>query len=269
MRSLFALCVAAGALTGQGILDRLPPETGIQHASGQNVQPFFEGWQRYPDGSVSMWFGYLNRNFKEQVDVPVGPDNFFSAAADQGQDRGQPTHFYPRRQQFVFKVDLPKDWDKDKKLVWTVTAHGRTSSAIGWMQPEWEVDDGVRQMNVSLGSTPPVDPPNQAPKITGSSDQTIELGKPLKLAASATDDGLPKARGPRGTGLSIRWIVFRAPGAVNFDPENTPRVSGKPVDLTTEATFAAPGIYWLRAIASDGMLETNLDVRVTVTPLAR
>src|SRR5579862_201135 len=269
MRSLFALCVAAAALTGQGILDRLPPETGIQHASGQNVQPFFEGWQRYSDGSVSMWFGYLNRNFKEQVDVPVGPDNFFNAAADQGQDRGQPTHFYPRRQQFVFKVDLPKDWDKDKKLVWTVTAHGRTSSAIGWMQPEWEVDDGVRQMNVSLGSTPPVDPPNQAPKITGSSDQTTELGKPLKLAASATDDGLPKARGPRGTGLSIRWIVFRAPGSVNFDPENTPRVSGKPVDLTTEATFAAPGIYWLRAIASDGMLETNLDVRVRVTPLAR
>jgi hypothetical protein len=265
MRILIATAAGAMALCGQGILDRLPPETGIQHAAGQNVQPFFEGWQRFPDGSISMWFGYLNRNFKEQVDVPVGPDNSFN----DNQDHGQPTHFYPRRQQFVFKVDLPKDWNKDKKLVWTVTAHGRTSSAIGWMQAEWEVDDGVRQMNVSLGATPPVDPPNEAPQIKGSPDQMVELGKPLKLTASATDDGLPKARGTRGTGLSIRWIVFRAPAAVNFDPESTPRVVGKPVELTTEATFAAPGAYWLRAIASDGMLETNHDVKVTVTAPAR
>jgi hypothetical protein len=265
MRVYFVLVCAALALPAQGILDRLPPETGIQHAAGQNVQPFFEGWQKYPDGSISMWFGYLNRNFKEQVDVPIGPDNNF----DSGGDRGQPTHFYPRRQQFVFKVDLPKDWDKSKKLIWTVTAHGRTSTAVGWMQPEWEVDDGVRQMNVSLGATPPADPPNQAPQIWGTADQTVELGKSLKLTAEATDDGLPKARGPRGTGLWLRWIVFRAPGDVTFDPDNTPRVIGKPIDLTTEATFSAPGVYWLRAIASDGMLESNHDVRVTVTAPAR
>jgi len=265
MRILFACMIAGTLLSAQGVLDRLPPETGIQHASGQNVQPFFEGWQRYPDGSISMWFGYLNRNFKEQVDVPIGPDNSF----DPGGDRGQPTHFYPRRQQFVFKIDLPKDWDKERKLVWTLTAHGRTSKAVGWMQPEWEVDDGVRQMNVSFGSTPPVDPPNEAPTITGSADHTIELGKSLKLTASATDDGLPKGRGPRGTGVWIRWIVFRAPGNVSFDPERTPRVAGKPVELTTEATFSAPGVYWLRAIASDGMLETNHDVKVTVTSPAQ
>lgn len=265
MRILLAAIASAVALLAQGVLDRLPPETGIQHAAGQNVQPFFEGWQRYPDGSISMWFGYLNRNFKEQVDVPIGPDNSF----EPGGDRGQPTHFYPRRQQFVFKVDLPKDWDKDKKLIWTVTAHGRTSAATGWMQPEWEVDDGVRQMNVSLGSTPPVDPPNLAPTITGSPDQTVEAGKPLKLTASSTDDGLPKARGPRGTGLWIRWTVFRGPGVVNFDPEITPRVAGKPVELATEATFSAPGVYWLRAIASDGMMETNHDVKVTVTARSR
>lgn len=264
MRIGIGLICSVAALSAQGVLDRLPPETGIHYAAGQNVQPFFEGWQRYPDGSVSMWFGYLNRNFKEQVDVPVGVENSF----DPGVDRGQPTHFYPRRQQFVFKVDLPKDWDKDKKLTWTVTAHGRTSKAVGWMQPQWEVDDGVREMNVSLGATPPFDPPNQAPKITGSADQTVEFGKPLKLSAAATDDGLPKPRGPRG-GLWVRWIVFRAPGDVRFDPENTARVIGKPVDSTTEATFSAAGVYWLRAIASDGMLETNLDIKVTVTAPVR
>ena len=68
---------------------------------------------------------------------------------------------------------------------------------------------------------------------------------------------------------TLSWIVFRAPGSVGFDPESTPRIAGKPVELTTEATFSAPGVYWLRAIASDGMLETNHDVKVTVTALTK
>ena len=255
------LLAIPASLGAQGIASQLP-EIGIQHASGQNVQPFFEGWQRNPDGGISMWFGYLNRNFKEHVDIPIGPENAF----EPGGDRGQPTHFYPRRQQFVFKIDLPKDWDKDRKIVWTLTAHGRTSIATGWMQPEWEVDDGVRQMNISLGATPPL--VNAAPSISGSPDQAIEAGKSLKLSASATDDGLPKPRGPRAGGLWIRWILYRGPAEVEFDPERTTPVRDKPVEMATEATFSAPGTYWLRAIASDGMLESNHDVRVTVTPAA-
>jgi len=120
-------------------------------------------------------------------------------------------------------------------------------------------------MNLSFGATPPLDPPNLAPVLTASGDQNIEAGKPLKLTASATDDGLPKPRGPRAGGLWIRWIVYRAPGEVIFDPDRTTPVRGQPAELSTEATFSAPGTYWLRVIASDGMLETNHDVRVTVT----
>jgi hypothetical protein len=29
------------------------------------------------------------------------------------------------------------DWGK-KELVWTVTIHGKTERAVGWLQPEWE-----------------------------------------------------------------------------------------------------------------------------------
>ena len=110
----------------------LPDDTQFGRAGGQNVQPFYEGWQRQADGHVVMWFGYLNRNFQEQLDVPVGPNNRFDLQADMG----QPTHFYPRRSLFVFKVPLPDKWPADKRLVWTVTAHGKTSVASGWMQPE-------------------------------------------------------------------------------------------------------------------------------------
>ena len=256
-----AVLVACVLACAQSLKDQLPPEIRVQRTAGDSVQPVFDGWQRFPDGTVSMWFGYYNRNSQEQVDVAVGRDNSFSGAAT---DRGQPTHFYPKRHQYVFKVDLPKDWDQSAKLTWTLTAHGETCTAIGWLQPEWQVDDGVRQMNAGGGGlAPPADPPNTAPKITGgSSDQTVTLGNPVKLTASATDDGIPKPRGPRG--LSIRWILYRGPGTVSFSPSQG-TIAGPSVQSTTEATFTAPGTYWLQAIASDSLLETVHNIRVTVT----
>ncbi len=47
----------------------------VQYARGQNVAPVFEGWERNPDGTFNMVFGYLNRNYEEEIDIPVGPDN--------------------------------------------------------------------------------------------------------------------------------------------------------------------------------------------------
>jgi len=51
-----------------------------------------------------MLFGYMNRNWEEEVVVPVGPNNNLTPGQP---DQGQPTHFYPRRQRFVFKVTVP------------------------------------------------------------------------------------------------------------------------------------------------------------------
>jgi len=247
----------------QTFKDQLPPEVRVQRSSGDSVQPVFDGWQRFPDGTISMWFGYYNRNLQEEVDVPIGPDNSFNAG---GADRGQPTHFYLRRKQYVFKVDVPKDWGPDKKLIWTLNVHGETCTAIGWLQPEWEVDEGVRQMNAGgAGLAPPEG--NTAPKITGGSpDQTAQVGKPLKLTASAIDDGIPKPRGGRGArgGLSFHWILYRGPGPVAFSPPETTPVYGQPVETNTEVTFTVPGVYWLQAVASDGLLETPHTVKVTV-----
>ena len=47
----------------------------IRYSSGQNVVPVFEGWDRNPDGSFMMVFGYMNRNYEEEVEIPIGPDN--------------------------------------------------------------------------------------------------------------------------------------------------------------------------------------------------
>src|SRR5437667_7217881 len=203
----------------------------VQYAVGQNVAPAFEGWQQNPDGTYSFFFGYLNRNYEEQVDIPIGANN----TIEPGGDRGQPTHFYPRRQRFAFKVTVPKDWDKQQRVVWTLTSRGRTDQAKGWLQPEWELNDEVISENSGGGV---LEANNQPPSITGSSAETITLPGTLTLTVSAADDGIPKPRVRRNSaganadsnttpatrsrreqGLLIKWILFRGPGQVRFDPD--------------------------------------------------
>lgn len=59
---------------------------------GGNVQPAFEGWERNSDGSFNLLFGYFNRNWEEEPNVPIGPNNFFSPAP---KTRGSPHTFIP------------------------------------------------------------------------------------------------------------------------------------------------------------------------------
>src|SRR5688572_31507116 len=75
--------------------------------SGLNIAPVYEGWEQNADGSFNLVFGYMNRNWDETIDLPVGAGN---AIQPGGPDHGQPTHFLPRRSQFVFRVPVPKDF---------------------------------------------------------------------------------------------------------------------------------------------------------------
>src|ERR1700686_4511759 len=113
MPRLFALWAGLLLVSAGGI--RVGAQ--VQYATGQDVAPTFEGWEHNPDGTYSMVFGYLNRNYEEEVDIPTGPDNTITLGAEVFGDKGQPTHFYPRRQRFMFRVVVPADWDKSKKVV--------------------------------------------------------------------------------------------------------------------------------------------------------
>jgi hypothetical protein len=242
----------------------------IKYDSGQNLVPVFEGWQRNEDGSYRFYLGYLNRNYAQVLDVPVGPNNRFEPGPA---DRNQPTHFNPRRSEFVFFVNVPKDWDKTRKLQWVLTVNGKTETANGWLQPEWEVDDGVIQMNLGPGGAPPADPPNQYPRVTGGSrDVTASVNDPVTLTVQATDDGIPKPRKPRPgatappapQGLRVRWLHYRGAGSVRFTPEASTPVHGVPIDERSQAVFGSPGTYIVRAVLFDGLLETPYDISVTV-----
>lgn len=239
----------------------------VKYSSGQNVVPVFEGWKRNPDGSYKFYFGYLNRNYQEQLDIPIGPNNRFEPGPV---DRNQPTHFYTRRHEFIFTVDVPKDWDKQRRLQWILVANGKTETANGWLQPEWEVDDGVIQMNLGPGGAPP-NPPNTTPKVTsGSKDLSATIGTPVQVSLEATDDGIPaprKARPgstPPPQGLRVRWLHYRGPGVVRFTPDRSTPVYGKPIAESTQAVFEAAGQYVIRAMVSDGLLETPYDINVVV-----
>jgi hypothetical protein len=260
---VFAALLAAASASAQ-----------VQYAVGQDVAPVFEGWEHNPDGTFSMVFGYLNRNYEEEVDIPIGAANTISIGDEMYGDRGQPTHFYPRRQRFLFRVVVPADWDKKKKVVWTLTSHGKTNLAKGWLEPEWELSPDVIVENMG-GGVP--DPNNKPPTVTTKTEVAVTLSEKAMLTATATDDGLPKPyrRAPsnpdrdsqpkRARGVEIKWIQYRGPGKVTFDPNASAVIYGEPVTLTTRVGFSAPGVYVLRATANDGQLFTSRDVTVTVS----
>ena len=251
---------------------------------GQNVQPVFEGWERNADGSFTMVFGYLNRNYEEAPSIPVGPNNFLEPGS---QDQGQPTHFYNRRQQFVFTVRVPADWG-EKDLTWAVTHNGRTDYARGHLWPVWEIDDGVMQLNRGSG-TADAFADNQRPSVAIDGSDTLEVTLPdsIEIAVVASDDGIPPPnprlaertprRGPKSqavvdprnaakTGLAVTWLQWRGAGAVTFDPQ-VPEI-GDGGRAVTRATFSEPGTYVLQAVVDDTVLVTRVNVTVTVHPPA-
>jgi hypothetical protein len=211
--------------------------------SGQDIAPVYEGWRTNPDGSHELMFGYFNRNQQQELDIPVGADNFLEPG---DLDQGQPTHFYPRRSRFVFRVRVPKDFGK-KEVVWTLNANGKKNTAYATLHPDYYANDIVVMNDEGAGgsggggydinnNTPPV------LKVEGSLSRTVAVGQPIDLAAVVTDDGVPKRRlvplvvpwtedtkkfariGSRccadsSSGLRLSWFVYRGPAAdVTFDP---------------------------------------------------
>src|SRR5262249_4146314 len=161
----------------------------LTYNSGQSVIPMYEGWHPNPDGTIDVWFAYLNQNWEEEVDIPVGPNNVIEPKPF-GADGGQPTHFLPRMNYFSFAVSVPKGFDPKKEIVWTLTSHGRTHSAYATLNPGYLKDDtGMQREHFG---TPP--PGNKPPVLTveGSKQRTVKVGESIELAAVATDDGLPR-----------------------------------------------------------------------------
>ena len=170
-------------------------QTRFTYSKGQAVSPSYEGWLPNEDGSFTLYFGYMNSNWLEEFDVPIGPDN---AIEPGGPDRGQPTHFYPRRNPFLFMIRVPKDFG-DKELVWTLTTHGVTERAYASFKSDYYINKQVISLEVGgdLGSTRDELRDNIPPELTveGARQRSVKVGEPLTLIATAGDpDNLPPRR---------------------------------------------------------------------------
>ena len=272
-----------------------------RYARGQDVAPVYEGWERNADGSFEMVFGYMNRNYVEQVDLPVGPNNMLEPGPA---DQGQPTHFYNRRQEFVFKARVPKDWGA-KDLVWTLVSAGKTNKAYGTLAPVWELGNLVYQENRGGPGDLNYPPePDAAPSIemVGDTHMTVAPGEPLSLTVEVSDDGhpIPRARRPGvaaqfrantdggvgpgaqspitqavvklepGVRLGVTWVVYRAgPGSVTLDPMRVPVIMSGPPGSVTKAEPISGKATTKATFSQAGtyVLRAYADDGVLTTPL--
>ena len=299
----FGLCAVVVLLTVQTAAAQR-----LSYSSGQIVWPAYEGWEEDPDGTRYFLFGYMNRNWDEEPEVPIGPGN---AIQPGGPDLGQPTHFLPRRNRFTFRVPVPEDFEDDDEMVWTLTVHGVTKHAYATLRQDYYVDGIVRASEngaIGGGGNDGTIQQNKAPTLAveGDPQRTVRVGQPVTLVARASDDGIPATNFGREvdresgdtrwlprtritvnseTGLRVSWFAYRGGRDVTFDPAqikvwedtrtgaNSPwapnwQTPSQPDDgrWVTRVIFDAPGTYVLRCRASDGALDADRDVTVTVVP---
>jgi hypothetical protein len=93
--------------------------------------------------------------------------------------------------------------------------------------------------------------PNTPPVVDLPATATAEVGQPLVLGATVTDDGRPT-----GVLLTALWTQQSGPGTAIF---------GDNTLVDTTATFDQPGTYVLRLTVSDSLLSGIDELSVSVT----
>lgn len=243
------------ALLLSGIAATVTAQTRFMVLNGETVSPAFEGWWKNDDGGYKLFFGYMNSNWEEELNIPVGPDNYFSFTPAAGlddldkdgydfasADQGQPTHFYPRRNPFLFTIDVPASFE-GTELVWTLKSQGKTLRAFGSLKADYAIDPQVISTEVggAFGSLDDQLRDNISPEIhlEGEIYRSVRVGQPLDLSVVANDpDDYPprvNRRMPQtpeqlyrppssivassAPGLRFSWSVYRGRARdVMFDP---------------------------------------------------
>jgi hypothetical protein len=260
MQSRLAVAGLALALTGLSFVPVAAQEAELQFKqlkplkpSGDIVAPFFDGWYPNPDGTYTLSFGFMNRNTREIVDIPIGENNRIEPAQFNGM---QPTHFPPvnyggfdaRRERGAFAITIPAEF-ADQDIVWTITHAGETYSVPGRVtSPAYEMSHNP----MTAGSLPPRMAFSQGgPFFTGRGGQvyqetyTTRVGEPVTLSVWAEDNGVREEHFP----VEIMWWHHQGPGEVVFGTENA-EFEGLG-QATTTATFSTPGEYLIRARATN------------------
>jgi hypothetical protein len=272
--------IAAGvwavATPGRAQVSRPPLVLEPLGVKGEAIFPAFEGWGPDKTGeNLLILLGYYNRNKSQELVIPVGPDNRIEP---DGPDYGQPTYFYPGRQHGIFAIKVPKDFG-NKRLTWTLTANGQTSTVSFWLNPPYWIDFFHHSAN---GNQPPIvrvarnGTTMSGPPVGIAQTLSGTVGKPIPLSLWTSDaptlkegaEAELRARtantkpnpasvaivgdqviGGAATGaganskqppdVTVNWRKHRGPGDVTFAQSQIPLVTKGDAKVVLEAATTA------------------------------
>jgi hypothetical protein len=273
---------------------------------GLPVIPVMEGWYDNEDGSVTISFGYHNRNSEGVLLVPLGENNRIEPAEFDGV---QPSFFDRGRHTGIFTITLPEA-RRDESVWWHIKTGendlykvpGRTASEA------YQLDRRPRPQ----GSVSPlVWFDEEGERSFGPDGIITELGDPVPVGSKETlivhaaDPSERDANDPRfqePVALRVNFAVHQGPAVVEFARHETTQIP-EPPDMSLErpgrppppppgpedvhllegagtaqvyATFTEPGQYLLRiqvdnwaapdSSEADQCCWTNVYQRINVVP---
>ena len=266
-----ALCLLVNALMITSLAaqqtDRLlRPAPG----AGTPVIPFMEGWYANEDGSVTVSYGYQNRN-REPVLIPIGENNRIEPEALGGM---QPEYFLPGRHHGVFAVTIPASMD-DITIWWHLISEGEELKVPGERgSTAYELDRNPRPQ----GSVQPLIAFSQSgPHGSGPegiiSEQVLQtpVDQPITLEVWTNDPSKHDPNDPRYAkplDTRVSWYRHQGPGEVSFTahvsmpfldtrpasplsrnapPQHAVAVKESVGPARVTASFSEPGEYLIRA----------------------
>ncbi|OFE11353.1 hypothetical protein PHACT_12405 [Pseudohongiella acticola] len=238
--------------------------------AGTPVIPFMEGWYGNEDGSVTLSFGYQNRN-REPVRIPAGANNRIEP---QGLGDMQPEFFLPGRHHGVFAVTIPADMD-GTTVWWHLISEGEELKVPGERgSTAYELDRNPRPQ----GSVQPlVGFSESGPVGVGPegivSEQVVEasIDEPVTLEVWTNDPSKHDPSDPRYAkplDSRVSWYLHQGPGEVDFiahesmpfldtrpatplsrnaPPQHAVAVKESVGPARVTASFSEPGEYLIRA----------------------
>jgi hypothetical protein len=243
----------------------------IYPPTGLPIIPVMEGWYENDDGSVTISFGYHNKNESGTLVIPLGDNNWIEPAQFDGI---QPTYFDRGRHTGIFTITLPEEM-RDDSVWW----HIKTGETAEYKVPgraaseAYQLDRRPRPQ----GSVPPdVWFDDNGARSSGPGGIVTDLGRPVRAGTPVTltvhvmdpserDPNDPRFREP--IPVRVNWAVHQGPAAVEFathettvipEPSESERArtrEPRPQDVTLAegagtanvyATFTEPGEYMLR-----------------------
>lgn len=276
-QSIVAAVSLVAAFAGYALVSAGAPQLPLEPARerGNSITGAFEGWFKNDDGTFTLLMGYYNRNTRQTLEIPVGPNNRIEPG---GPDLGQPTVFEPRRGWGVFTIVVPKDFGT-KKFTWTITANGETTTVPLSLHPQWEISP---YKDPAMGNTPPTikfsangavltgPPKGIAATYNGTVNQPVAMEFWVADKGNTESGGAGAGRG--GAAVTLSMHKFRGPGEIKWARER-PEVSKEDGKVSPSGTFSAPGEYIVRVQVNDSSGEggagfqccwTNAHVKVTI-----